>query len=555
MNDDIDLSALSDEDLERVIRSGVIPTTGQPNEEGRIPAPRVAPEPPKANGEYTYEARKPVGSFGEGLGGQLRSYALGAGRLLGDVSAEKAQEHGAEMQAQRASPMGALGAGAGNVAVGVLSPFGPGTSLFGLARNALVGGGMEALSDYGEGKSGERAVTEGGARGAIGTTVANLGISAAAKLANAGLKKAGASGRWSSPGDELVYDFAKERGIDLRPGDVAGPGLTRAFENFRPLGYNSDSLQRQAEQIGKALFKDNTNQVLAGLGRAKEALDDQVKQLWSPVYQVAAQGTTKVKPSGLRTALDDISAKYPSMLNKIDNQELRTTLEQVMATPGSKLPGLSFMQVRELQQAIGPETAKLKLQALNGTITRDEANQFNRLYAALHGDLRRWGNHGSNQKAYRAYEQANAVYKQDYLPFYQNDVVVRWQKGDYDGHPELMISDLLSPAKRTQVDNLSWYGSAVDHDLTGWLETLRLADRATAQLAKGAPEANVGGGFWSFLSPKMALIKGAGHGVSGHPWATPVYGASAELGPRAIRRGLIGGLGLSQQEMLNKWQP
>jgi hypothetical protein len=208
MSNDIDVTTLSDEELENIINDKETGTK-------RIPAKTEFNAPQKGpSGEY-YEA-KPDGSFWEGAGGQLKSYAMGVGRMLGDVSEEKMRQHEAEMARQHSTGRGAIGAGAANAAVSMALPFGPGKTLLGLTRNALVGGAGEALSDYGEGKAGADAALQGGTRGAVGTIVGNLALNAGAKLANAGLRKAGVRGRWASPEDEYIYDFAKSKGVDLR---------------------------------------------------------------------------------------------------------------------------------------------------------------------------------------------------------------------------------------------------------------------------------------------------------------------------------------------------
>lgn len=510
-------------------------------------------------GDYQYNG-KPEDTetqFWPGMGGQMTSYLKGAGRMLGVTSPEEAKEHGATMAKLRKEPLGGAGAMAGNAAVSAAAPWFKGLSLPGIAGNALVGGGMEALSDYGEGKSGADAALEGGVRGALGTAAGNVALNAAGKLANAGLSKAGATGRWKSPEDKYIYEFAKEKGIDLRPGDLARTGLTRALENFHPL--NSDpKLASQAGQIEAALFSDG-NKLLDGFKRVKDQIDVGNQKLWEPVYKMAEQPTvTAVRPIALRNSLTDVLQKYPNMLNKVDNVQLRSTLADVVAAPtANKLPRLSFQQVRELQQSIGPEVEKLKMQALNGTITRDEASSMSKLYGALHDDLARWGEHGSNQKVYKLYKDVNETYKKDFLPFYNNDVIRTWQRGGYDdGHHEKLLTDLLAPARRSQTDRLLWYTGQLDHDTTGYIEMLRLADRGAKHLVKEAPEPSSSIGVTSLFSPKLAAARLMGHQATSSNKLTPLYGLRADFGDGALsqaaRQGLLGGSGLSGQEIFGR---
>jgi len=538
----MDLTQMSDEEL-----------MAQAKELGLVDesSPELAPEPDldprnlppgsKLVGKDVYTPGKPTGSFWEGFKGQLASPGLAVARALGGKEADEvARMHGKHMEEQRSTGAGNVGSMAANLALGVAAPYTRASSLPGFVGSAALGGAMEGAQEYGEGKS----ALPGAIRGAAGTAAANTAMSAGAKLVNAGLKKAGVSGRWASPEDEYIYDFAKSKGVDLRAGDLPGHRMARAMEEIHAGPVGQGSLEKQMTQMEQALFGEG-NKITEGFARTDELISQANKDLWKPVYEIASQGTTAVRPVGLHNALSEISDKYPNMINKIDNVKLRGRLTEVLEAPNPKaLPKLSFEEVRELQQAIGPEIAKMERQMVSGAITRDEAKSMQRLYGALSGDLTRWGNHGSNQKAYKAYQEANEVYKKEFLPFEQNDIIKRWRTGQYDGHNEKLLSDLVSPSMRTQQDKLLWYLGQADHDATGYVEMVRKANRAAKGLSKGLAEPTLPLGLATFLAPKLAAARAAGAGMSGGSATAALAGAKSTLLPRRLEGGLsaMGGM-------------
>lgn len=530
MSEDFDITKLTDEELRTLAGIEPPPSPARPASGAE---PMTTPFTKKAPAE---------GRIWEGIKGQLASPGIAVARALKLEDAEDvARQHGERMAEVRRSPSGAFGSTLANVGLGVAVPAIRAASLPGLVGASAVGGALEGAQDYGEGKP----ALPGAVRGAAGTAAANVALSAGAKLANAGLKRAGATGRWSSPTDEYIYDFAKSKGVDLRPGDLTGHPLARGIENVHAGPLGNAGLEKQMVQLEQALFGEG-NQILNGLGRAQKAIDEANGRLWAPVYELAEQGTTRIRPLGARNALVEISEKYPKILNRIDNAQLQDRLAAIMEAPTEKaLPGLTFREVRELQQAIGPEVAKMEKQVLNGTITKDEASSIKRLYGALHGDITRWGTHGSNQKAYNAYKEANEVYKKDILPWEKNDIVHKWKRGDYDNHNEALLRDLTAPASRSQQNNLLWYLGHTDHDATGYVEMVRMANRAAKGLARGTEEPGVPLGLATLMAPKLAAARAGAHAASGRSWATPLAGASPDIGGKRMMGGLTAAGGLS----------
>jgi hypothetical protein len=82
---------------------------------------------------------------------------------------------------------------------------------------------------------------------------------------------------------------------------------------------------------------------------------------------------------------------------------------------------------------------------------------------------------------------------------------------------------------------------------------LRLADRGAKHLVKETPEPSSSIGVTSLFSPKLAAARLAGHQATSSNMLTPLYGIRADFGDGALsqagRQGLLGGLGLSGQEI------
>lgn len=529
MSEDFDITKLTDEELRTLAGIEPPPSPARPASGAE---PMTTPFTKKAPAE---------GQIWEGIKGQLASPGIAVARALKLEGAEDvARQHGEHMAEVRRSPSGAFGSTLANVGLGVAVPAIRAASLPGLVGASAVGGALEGAQDYGEGKP----ALPGAVRGAAGTAAANVVLSAGAKLVNAGLKKAGASGRWSSPKDEYIYDFAKSKGVDLRPGDVPGHPVLRGIENVHAGPVGNAGLEKQMAQLEQALFADG-NKLLEGFGRADAAIKDASQRLWAPVNELAAQGTTAVRPLATRNALAEVLDKYPKVLTRIDNVQLQSRLADIASARTEKqLPALTFQEVRELQQAVGPEMAKMERQALNGTITKDEATSLKKLYGSLHTDLQRWGNHGSNQKAYAAYKEANDVYKRDILPWQENDIVRKWKRGDYDDHNEILLRDLTAPVSRTQQNKLLDYLAQTDHDATGYVEMVRMANRAAKGLVRGTEEPGLPLGLATLMAPKLAAARAGAHAASGRSWATPLVGAAPDVGGKRVMGGLsaLGGL-------------
>ena len=247
----VDYSSMSDAELDAII-AGKDVTKAPPGQGAQVLQQRNEAAMAKAYPQGT-------GSFAEGFKGQLASPGLGVARMFGGEEAEGvAQQHGAEMERQRATPMGALGSTAANVLTGVgLMP------ATGYLASMGAGAGLEGLSDYGEGKSGVEGAIRGGAGGFLGNWLANT----VGTLGNVAWKAAGKTGRWDDKGLEHVYDFAKSKGVDLRPGDISG-GLHAGFENLHAGSTGNAGLENQADQIYKSIFgAGDKNEITAGLAR------------------------------------------------------------------------------------------------------------------------------------------------------------------------------------------------------------------------------------------------------------------------------------------------
>ncbi len=555
----MDLSKLSDEELDAIISGRSLQPQAETTPGAANAASRQQMLSPSAQQtpEDFSRGMDPAELFLAGIGGNLKGMGLGvargaagvAGALPGvDFSSEKAEldaaarEHGATMRDLRRTTPGMLGDVASDVGLAAATPVARGASMVGnAARTAAMTAPLATTQAYGQGQSAGESLITGAMAGAGGAGASAL-FDTAAKGINA------IRGKWEDPSRKYLRDFAREKGVDLRTGDLYPNSVVRRAENIVDYA-GGKKLPTQTNELDEVLF-GNGNQIAQGIGRARKVVDAENTALWSPVYEAAeAAGTTNVRPVGLYKALADLIDTYPQALNKIENQQTRRLLETVATSGGGKqLPGLTFREMRELQQAIGPELAAMKIQVANGSMTKGQVDAVSNLYASTKADLKRWGNAGQNQKAYSLYEQANDVFKKNFLPFYDNDIVLKLQKGLYEGHNEQMLQDLLRPLGRTQREQLLWYLGKTDHDAAGYVELVKAADRAARNLKSG-PQEHVFGPTTAgvLFAPKaIAAAHAAGHGSSK---LLPMYGASREIAPEIVERGVKGGLGLSYGDM------
>ncbi len=506
------------------------------------------------------ERRAPTGSFSEGFRRGAASAPFGVARLAGVEGAEDvAKMHGAEMKGIRATPFGAAGATAANVLTGAAA-----LPARGYLANMAGGATLEGLQDFGEGKSGVEGVGRGIAGGFLGNFLANtLGTTG-----NAAWKAAGGKGRWDNDALEYVYDFAKAKGVDLRPGDVS-KGAHRGFENLHVGAAGNAGLENESAQLYKALFGDGTkNELSAGLSRVDRQMSAARNALWQPLSQLPDR--TPIVPTGLLTSVEDVFSKYPKLVNAIDNAEVKRKLVGMLRDKQSLIDQgysptsahritttqhkMSFDEVREILTNLNPEIAKVKGQAAKHDIVKDAYVELSRMKDAVNGDLKRWGR--QNPEKYDAYQTVLDTYKKEFVPYETNPYVVNWKAGVYDEKgPEKMVLDLLDPTKKTHRNQLlDKYIAPIDRDAAGYLRMLDVADRAGLVIGRGATEP--GGGIPAMLSPVYTGARIAAHKGAGKTWMTPITGASNRVfstQPGAVPNRLEGGLrgltGLSWQEL------
>jgi hypothetical protein len=419
----------------------------------------------------------------------------------------------------------------------------------------VVGGALEGAQRYGEGQG----AVSGFASGAALTGGANVATRLGMKTANALGKRAGIPGRWEDPAEEYIDTFAKQQGVDLRLGDLPGHRMARSVENAHLGAVGRGGMERQAAQLEGAVFGGG-NKLFAGFDIADKAMRDKSVTAWRGVNQLAQQGTTKVAPTELRAEMAAATSMFPKLAKGIRNQETKQLMDDLLT--GSPMKNFTFEEVRSMQRSLGDEVARLHRR---GKIGDDERNAANRVYAAISRDLDSWGQHPRNQPAYDAYRTVNEWYKKEVLPFEQNDIISRWRDGDYRGHNEKLISDIVNPANKTQVEQLKWYlanvGHQSAHDATGLLEVLQRADRGATVLAKGTPDSNLN---ISPLGLGLQVTKAAAGSQAQRPAVKAIGAAAARprifngpIGEAAERRVMmapVGGLGLMGEGRSVGWK-
>lgn len=508
------------------------------------------------------EQLSPTGSFSEGFRRQAASVPFGAAVLAGVPGArDVATEHGREMEKIRDTPFGSAGAIGANVLTGMA-----GLPARGIIGNALLSGGLEGVQDIGEGKSG----VEGAIRGVVGGAAASTALSTAAKGVNALQSKFGVGGRWDNDAIEYIYNFAKNKGVDLRPGDIPGHGVHQATENIHSGATGDAGLSNQSRQLYTAIFGDGTkNEITRGFQEVDKAMAARRNALWGSLSQIPDK--TTVSPAGLLSATEALLEHYPKLLSGIDSAVVKGRLEKLLADKQQLLKTsspasanrmavhqneMTFDEVREILQHLTPEISKVHAQATRGDVVKMAAQALERVKGGIEGDLKRWGR--QNPQKYSAYQEVLDTHKREIVPYETNPLIVNWKLGVYRDSPEDLIKYIQSPTLKTQVRRLlDDYISPVDHDAAGFMHLLDVAKRAGSAIYK-APQEPTGFGV-NALSPVMSIARGATHRLAGKPSMTRFTGASSQMfrpltsgAPDLANRleaGLRGGLGLSSEEL------
>lgn len=537
----------TDEQLRQYVLSGEEPTTTPAPTPAAAPVPAtpVVNAPPgqfsaalqQRNAEAT--ARDPVGSFTEGFSKQIASPGLGIMSIAGVPGAKDAAKmHGEEMRGVRSTPMGELGSIAANTVLGGLAlP----------ARGALAsmgaGAALEGAQDLGEGKSG----VEGVGRGAVGGLLGNWLAAAAGTAANTAAGKLGVQGRWGDNATEEVYNFAKSKGVDLRPGDLPGRSVHRGVENMHYGALGTSGLENQSAQLYSALFgRGDKNEILAGFQRVDDAVRHARNQVWGILDQIPDK--TTVTPTGLISALENARTEYPKVLNSIENDRLKQKLKGMLQlkqelldqgysqTSAHRMAAsaneMTFDEVREvLKKVINPQQVKASQKAAEKKASPYVADEINSIKDAINGDLKRWG--VQNPDKYDAYKKVLEIHNTGVLPYEQNPIIMKWKAKAYDKSPETLIRDLMDETQKSARNNLIRdYIAPTDKDTLNYLRMLELADRGAAVIAgKGAGDQVLPA---SLLSPLYTAARVAVHQGAGKPWMTPISGASSRVfSPRA----------------------
>jgi hypothetical protein len=476
-----------------------------------------------------------------GAGGRLLSYFKGIPGVADET--ERAQHGEIIRQMREELPYSGVGEAVADFAVGAAVPLARAPGMVSRAvRTAAPQAVLGADSARGQGGNALDMARDAGWGGAGGALASGL-IDTGAKGVNA------FRGNWTDPQKKYLRDFArKELNTELRTGDLFPDSLARGAEYLGEkhpyLSKQNVKAEAQAESLSASLFSGGQNQLVDAIKRSKEQMDLLTKNMWAPVQQAAAQAGG-VPTNNLRSTLIDILDTYPQVIQQVRNQKVLDTITKVLGN-GKKVafaPNLTFDEVRELQQSLGPITEQLRRQAVNGSIDGKEAQAINRLYGATHKDLNRWGADPQNAQAYQLYSQVNDEYKKKVLPFYLNPIVTKVETGDYFHSPESMIKDLLAPSHRTAREELLYYLSQTDHKGTGIVETLKAADRGARRLIKDQPEPTVSTTMGAMLAPKIFAAQLSGAAATESPMMLPMIAASPYLGPAKAQASLKGGLG------------
>jgi len=140
---------------------------------------------------------------------------------------------------------------------------------------------------------------------------------------------------------------------------------------------------------------------------------------------------TKVRPVGLNAGLQDVLARYPQVFSSstvIPDRTIRDRLLQIANMDPKKLDSIPAGEYNQLREAVSKVLVDVKLMsnpAIGGTARLDKKAVglfYDLLNKGVKEDMRRWGNAGSNQKAYKAFENSFDEWQKVVIPWRENPV-------------------------------------------------------------------------------------------------------------------------------------
>jgi hypothetical protein len=454
-----------------------------------------------------------VGAVGDALGMKIPH------KSFSDV----ANQNAAEVAATKARPQGTLYHEFGTDLPGAVATLAaPPRAL----PQALLGAGLGALTPNSGAVDTGLGVLGGGLSSGAGQAL----VSGAGKTVNA------LRGEFN-PVKE-VYDFAKKHNVDLSAGDVS---KSSTLSKAEALAFKSPT-GSQGEQIADFMTNGGkTNNILQDAVKSNYAIATQkANEAYAALDAAAsAAGVRGIVPRQTYEALRALKP-YRSTIDNIDNDIVRARLLDIVDSDETKIPkSMSFAELDALRKSLGPVMQKIKLQAPSpfSNITSENSGTWQQMYKKISNDLETWGgaldpnspwyskklSEGAPPDIVAAFKNSKDVFKNEVLPFRDNDIASKLIDGGYDGAPEMTVRDLLKKGNATKVRELKalfkenpQHGRLVVDTLTG-------AQRGSHDFANSSASAR-GGNGWMLPSAVMGAA-----GASLIPLAVSNPGLAAKL--------------------------
>lgn len=369
-----------------------------------------------------------VTGIGKGMtdvGQGIKQIGLQAGESVGLVPRGRTAEYTRQIKSdeqQFDQPLlntteGKVGRFAGQMAatLPVSLPFGGHAATVG--GRALQGAGIGALS------SGVMPVEEGGSR------LQNALIGAGIGGGMGALTAAGGKGYRALRGDNKtavtgpLADLSDEFKVPLTVGELRGsPGLQRTEQMLErvPLVGTAGFRQKQGKALSDAAQKlagkysgvsDVGEELQGSLARTLAKNKALAAELYDQVGEAAAKQGGTVTLGNFRRTISELAQREGGLPDAIKDPQILAAIQKY-----GSLQDMPFDVARTVRSRLGKEVARVKKQAVSGTVSDEQAAAVQRIFSSLVSDIDDYAvkSGGRLSQTYRA---ADEFYKANVVPF------------------------------------------------------------------------------------------------------------------------------------------
>lgn len=301
----------------------------------------------------------------------------------------------------------------------------------------------------------------------------------AAKLVGKGVNAV--RGNWQDPAKQQLAAAADAAGVRLSAGDL-GSGTARTVEDLLskvPFTGRQGALQNQGTQLSTMLqaqaAKLAPNGIKTGAyqeGHEGHLLADNILDQYATkkaannvawkaldIYLNAMPAIPKVKPSNLALQLGPFMNKYGRQITGMTNEDAARKLAAMAADPkAAAAGGVSFTDLRDMQDALGQLVGQATKQAKTGNVSGDLSGAVQQLYKSAQQDVENWGQSVSNKNAFNLFRAANTDFKTNVLPYRQTPVIKDLVQNsipdttnggwlEYGVDPSMLMKSIIKPGQ------------------------------------------------------------------------------------------------------------